>query len=251
MEEKILNEFQELKNLTLLGVKKALTMNDASLLTGLSKSHLYKLVCFKKIPHYKSQGGKLTYFAKSELEAWQLQNRVKTADEVEQEAVAYCLTGKKGGCIMILTDYYKFVHLPGCKSSTRRDCTASTQTYNDFECLKNREGQLFIHFGDVPVQFGGDVHRKADKCLSKTKNISSVFVPDVSLNLAYGDVKGTMDGMLIIHNGDYTELEIFIARGQKNNRINLWQMLSGGELDNEISALRGRAVTELVTGKNE
>jgi excisionase family DNA binding protein len=97
MEEKIFRELQELKNLTLLGAKKALTMTDASLLTGLSKSHLYKLVCYKKIPHYKSDGGKLTYFDKSELEAWQLQHRVKTADEVKTEATNYCLTGKKGG----------------------------------------------------------------------------------------------------------------------------------------------------------
>jgi excisionase family DNA binding protein len=98
--EQVLNELQELKNLTLLGAKKVLTMTDASLLTGLSKSHLYKLVCYKKIPHYKSDGGKLTYFDKSELEAWQLQHRVKTADEIEREAANYVVTGKhskKGG----------------------------------------------------------------------------------------------------------------------------------------------------------
>ena len=97
MEKEILNELQGIRQLTLLGAKKVLTMTDASLLTGLSKSHLYKLVCFKKIPHYKSQGGKLTYFDKSELETWQLQHRVKTTDEVEQEAANYCLTSKKGG----------------------------------------------------------------------------------------------------------------------------------------------------------
>jgi excisionase family DNA binding protein len=72
-------------------------MTDASLLTGLSKSHLYKLVCYKKIPHYKSDGGKLTFFDKSDLEAWQLQHRVKTADELKAEAENYCVTGKKGG----------------------------------------------------------------------------------------------------------------------------------------------------------
>jgi excisionase family DNA binding protein len=100
MEEKILNELQELKNLTVLGAKQALTMNDAALLTGLSKSHIYKLVCSKKIPYYKSQGGKLTYFDKSELNKWLLQNRVKTSDELETEAATYIATGKhskKGG----------------------------------------------------------------------------------------------------------------------------------------------------------
>jgi excisionase family DNA binding protein len=100
MEKQIFNELQELKNLTLLGAKKALTMSDTALLTGLSKSHLYKLVCYKKIPHYKSDGGKLTYFDKSEVEAWCLKNRVKTADELETEAATYCVTkGKKVGML--------------------------------------------------------------------------------------------------------------------------------------------------------
>lgn len=100
MEDKILSELKEIKSLSLLGAKQALTMTDASLLTGLSKSHLYKLVCRKAIPYYKSDGGKLTYFDKNEVTAWQLQHRVKTADEVESEAANYLVTGKhskKGG----------------------------------------------------------------------------------------------------------------------------------------------------------
>ena len=95
--ETILNELQELKNLTLLGVKKVLTMDDCALLTGLSKSHLYKLCCQKKIPFWKSYGGKYTYFDKPEVEAWMLQYRVKTSSEVDAEAATYCVTGKKNG----------------------------------------------------------------------------------------------------------------------------------------------------------
>ena len=100
MEEKILSELQGIRQLTLLGVKQALTMNDAALITDLSKSHLYKLVCAKKIPYYKNQGGKLTYFDKDELIGWMLQHRVKTSDELDMEATNYIVTGKhlqKGG----------------------------------------------------------------------------------------------------------------------------------------------------------
>ena len=93
----IKNELQQIKQLTLLGAKKALTMSDCALLTGLSKSHLYKLVCRKAIPYFKSQGGKITYFDKSEVEAWCLQHRVKTADEIEQEAANYAVSGKRKG----------------------------------------------------------------------------------------------------------------------------------------------------------
>jgi excisionase family DNA binding protein len=94
MEEKILDELQQIKQFTLIGAKQALTTSDAALLTGLSKSCLYKMVWAKKIPYYKSQGGKLTYFDKEELNGWMLQHRVKTADELETEAITYTVTGK-------------------------------------------------------------------------------------------------------------------------------------------------------------
>lgn len=98
MENQILNELQELKKLTVLSAKDVLTMNEAAILTGLSKSHLYKLVMRKEIPHFKSQGGKLTYFDKAELNKWCLKHRVKTNAEIEAEAATYVVTKNgKGG----------------------------------------------------------------------------------------------------------------------------------------------------------
>ena len=93
-ENAILKELEEIKNLTLLGVKKALSMDDAALLTGLSKSYLYKMVCAKQVPYYKSQGGKLTFFDKDELQSWLLNNRIATNAEIEQAATSYVVTGK-------------------------------------------------------------------------------------------------------------------------------------------------------------
>jgi len=90
----LVNEFESLKSLTLLGTKKALTMTDAALLTGLSKSYLYKCVCFKNIPYYKSTGGKYTYFDRDELNAWMLHQRFKTNDEIETEAANIAVFGK-------------------------------------------------------------------------------------------------------------------------------------------------------------
>lgn len=88
------NELQELKVITAIGVKQALTMNDCAFVTGLSKSHIYKLVMNKQIPYYKSNGGKLTYFDKDEVTKWMLQNRVATSSEIDAKAVSYCVTGK-------------------------------------------------------------------------------------------------------------------------------------------------------------
>jgi len=95
MEEKVLNELKQIKQLTLLQAKTALTMEDMALLSGLSKSHLYKMVCAKQIPYYKTT--KLIYFDKDEVTKWLLQRRVSSTYEIEQQATTYCVTGKKGG----------------------------------------------------------------------------------------------------------------------------------------------------------
>ena len=96
MEQQILERLNNIEKLTLLGAKKVLTMSDVAVLTGLSKSHLYKKCHLKEIPYWKSVGNKLTYFDKAEIEAWCLQHRVKPSYEIEQEAATYCVTGKKG-----------------------------------------------------------------------------------------------------------------------------------------------------------
>lgn len=84
---------------SLLAAKNVLTLEDAALLTGLSKSHLYRLTCTHQIPYYKPNG-KQIYFDRAELEAWMRQNRVATQRESEQQAIAYVVTGKqKGGTL--------------------------------------------------------------------------------------------------------------------------------------------------------
>ena len=93
----IIKQLQEIKDLTLLGVKNVLTMKDVCLLSGLSKSHLYKLVWSKRIPYYKSEGGKNTYFKKEEIEQWLTAYRVPTMAETEQAAINQCVTNSKKG----------------------------------------------------------------------------------------------------------------------------------------------------------
>lgn len=77
--------------------KEALTMDEAAAYTGLSKSYLYRLVCKKRIPYYKSAGGKQNYFAKSELTGWLLKHRVSTVEEAQERAAAYCVSNPKNG----------------------------------------------------------------------------------------------------------------------------------------------------------
>ena len=93
----ITERLDKLERLTLLAAKKkALTLSDVSLLTGLSHSHIYKLCASKSIPYYKAEiGGKVSYFDRDELDAWMLSRRIKTDAEIEQAAIMHCVTGKK------------------------------------------------------------------------------------------------------------------------------------------------------------
>lgn len=166
---------------------------------------------------------------------------------------------------MILTDYYRFERI-ATKSKLRMDCTASTRSYDPLEekratkankATEKRDatnvGDLVIYFGDVPTHFGGDVHRKADKSITiKSENLSSVYVPDVRKNIGYGDFKRTSDALLFVFHGLKSPngvleagavIEIFVARGQRNNRVGLFNLLESGELDDEMEGLR--VVTKL------
>ena len=76
-----LNNIEEL----LLTQKTVLKLDEVILLTGLSKSYLYKLTSTGGIPCYKPQG-KHIYFKKTEVEEWLLQNRKSTTVEIDEMA---------------------------------------------------------------------------------------------------------------------------------------------------------------------
>lgn len=72
----------------LFAAKEVLTLEEASLFLGLSKSQLYKLTGSGAIPHYKP-GGKYIYFDHAELVEWVRQNPVKSKRQRELDAIGY------------------------------------------------------------------------------------------------------------------------------------------------------------------
>jgi len=89
---------EAIERYSLLAAKTVLTLNDVALLTGLSKSHLYKMTCQKQIPYYRPNG-KQIYFDRGEVEAWMRQGKVNSTLENEQQAAAYLVANpsRKGG----------------------------------------------------------------------------------------------------------------------------------------------------------
>ncbi len=97
---KIEEQLRRIEQLTLIGAKDALTVDEVVIYTGLKKSYIYKLVHLRQIPYYKNAGGGKTYFRKQEIEEWMLHQRVSTQDELAVQAAAYTLNNpinKKGG----------------------------------------------------------------------------------------------------------------------------------------------------------
>lgn len=90
-------EFKEVANLITANIinctKEVLTSDEAASYMGVSKSYLYKLTMRREIPHYKPTG-KIVFFNRSELEEWLQRNKVRTDEELSQQAAAYC---QKGG----------------------------------------------------------------------------------------------------------------------------------------------------------
>jgi hypothetical protein len=158
---------------------------------------------------------------------------------------------------MILTDYYKGQRLTEAQS--RFDVTASTGEYEFFEKLlinklKFNIGGLSFNFVPRPDRWTG---KKTDYAITKgSHNITSVKRPNIETPFAYGDINGSNDGCIIIFNSDYKEtdintIEIFLARGLRNDVNCLWDLFTDGELTHEIEGLRNKAVTKRVTSQDQ
>lgn len=89
------NEIASLIEASKVNAKKVLTTEEAARYLGVTKSAIYKLTMGRKIPHYRSQGGKLLYFQREEIEQWATSYRIATQEELEAKAKS--LSKKKGG----------------------------------------------------------------------------------------------------------------------------------------------------------
>jgi len=142
---------------------------------------------------------------------------------------------------MIFTDYYKGENLPG-NAKTRYDVTASTGSYEPFELkLPNKKGGQSFYFSDVPHFFKFASKERPDKAITKKDHISSVFVPNPLASIAYGDIYHTQDAIIILYSNNWKVIEIFIARGQKNNRLSLYFLACNEEILDEFERLRNEA----------
>ncbi|WP_430972640.1 hypothetical protein [Sunxiuqinia rutila] len=148
---------------------------------------------------------------------------------------------------MILSDYYKAEKLQEVKAKYRFEISKSTMEYDRFQLLlinKRNPNPRGWSFNFVPRPKRWEGEESPDMAITKgSENISSVYIPEPSLPYGYCDIKGTNDACLVVFNENFresgiTDIELFIGRGQKHNRKNLWYELVDGELDHELEFLR-------------
>ena len=80
----LIQRISVLEDLLCVG-KEVLTLEEAALFMGISRSTLYKMTHSSAIPFYRPHG-KLIYFEKSELLAWMRRNRSMTEEEANEKA---------------------------------------------------------------------------------------------------------------------------------------------------------------------
>lgn len=64
-------------------VKKFLRVKEAAVYLGVSAAHVYRMTERRLIPHYKSRGGKVIYFAIKDLDEYITHTYVMPASELE------------------------------------------------------------------------------------------------------------------------------------------------------------------------
>lgn len=93
--ETLQKQDERLKNIEnlLTLTKTVLNLDEVCKLTNLSKSHIYKLTCWGKIPFYKQ--AKHLFFDRIEIENWLKENRFKSSIELQKEAATFVTLNKK------------------------------------------------------------------------------------------------------------------------------------------------------------
>lgn len=76
--------------------KQLIPTAEAAAFLGIKVSYLHKLMMRHVIPYYKPNG-KLCFFDKAELAAWQKNIRIASQTELDQQAQAYIVNRTRGG----------------------------------------------------------------------------------------------------------------------------------------------------------
>lgn len=84
--ELIQQKLEEIKSITTISVKNALTVEEAAAYMGMSAEYIQKMCKKRAIPSYRSKTGHRIYFKKADLDKWMLHTEVNTEEWINSQA---------------------------------------------------------------------------------------------------------------------------------------------------------------------
>ena len=84
--ELIQMKLDEIKAITTLSVKNALTVEEAAAYMGMSAEYVRKMAKNRTIKSYRSKSGRGIYLHKADLDKWMMYTEVNTSDHIEAQA---------------------------------------------------------------------------------------------------------------------------------------------------------------------
>jgi excisionase family DNA binding protein len=84
--ELINKKLEEIKSITTISVKSALTVEEAAAYMGMSTEYVRKMAKKRDIKSYRSKSGRVIYLHKSDLDKWMLHTEVNTNEYINSQA---------------------------------------------------------------------------------------------------------------------------------------------------------------------
>lgn len=82
----ILQKLEEIKSITTISVKSALTVEEAATYMGMSTEYVRKMAKTRAIKSYRSKSGRVIYLHKADLDKWMLHTEVNTNEYINSQA---------------------------------------------------------------------------------------------------------------------------------------------------------------------
>lgn len=83
--ELLQTKLDEIKALTVISIKNALTVEEAALYMGMTAEYVRKMAKTRKIKSYRSKSGRGIYLHKKDLDKWMLATEVRSEEQIQEE----------------------------------------------------------------------------------------------------------------------------------------------------------------------
>lgn len=84
--ELIQQKLEEIKAITTISIKNALTVKEAAAYMGMSTEYVRKMAKTRAIKSYRSKSGRVIYLHKADLDKWMLHTEVNTEEWISSQA---------------------------------------------------------------------------------------------------------------------------------------------------------------------